>query len=60
MAPADAPPIAMRLGSTPYVVAFARSQRTAACASCWAASAAVSHAGAGSGSPAQPGGASRR
>jgi hypothetical protein len=36
IAPADDPPIAMRLGSTPYVAAFARKNRTAVCAS-WSA-----------------------
>src|SRR4051812_13938627 len=34
IAPADVPAIAMRSGSTLYVVAFLRRKRTAACASC--------------------------
>jgi hypothetical protein len=36
MAPAEVPPMAMRSGSIRYWSAWRRSQRTAACASCWA------------------------
>src|SRR5436190_4902235 len=58
IAPAEEPPIAMRVVSIPYVAALVRRNRTAVCASCHASLIAITHCTVGL-AAAQPGGSSR-